>query len=125
MKRSFVISIIVAALLLCALVYFLYHQNPDFDFVPLLIGNVALALISLFSFFTISKGLQSENNSAFIRAKYTGTLVKFFACLALLLIYIFLHHQKVHKPSLFLFLGMYVVYSALEAIPLSRLAKKQ
>jgi Kef-type K+ transport system membrane component KefB len=125
MKRSFIVSIVVAAVLLGGLAYFLHYQNPDFDLWGLLIGNVALALISIFSFYTISKGLRSENNNVFMRAKYTGTLVKFFSCLALLLLYIFLHHQKVHKPSIFLFLGMYVVYSALEAVPLSRLAKKQ
>jgi len=124
MKRSFTISIVVAALLLGGLVYFLHDQNPAFDRLSLWIGDAALALISLFSFWTISKGLKSENNNVFIRAKYTGTLVKFFACIGLLLLYIFLHHKKVHKPSLFLFLGMYIVYAALEAVPLSRLAKK-
>ena len=118
------ISIVAAALLLAALVYFLHDQNPAFDILSLMIGNVALALISLFSFYIISKGIRNKNNNAFIRAKYTGTLVKFFTCIGLLLLYIFLHHKTVHKPSLFLFLGMYIVYSALEAVPLSRLAKK-
>jgi|GEM_PF-577376 len=123
-QRSFIISITVTALLLAGLVLFLYNGNKNFDVTSLLIGDIALAAISLFSFFTIVNGLKSENSNALIRAKYTGTLVKFFLCIALLIIYIFLNNRQVHKPSLFLFLGMYVVYSALEAIPLARLAKK-
>lgn len=122
-KKSFLISIFTATILLAALIYFLHSKNTDYDLVSLLIGDGFLAIISLFSFFTIDKGLKSTNPHAFIRAKYTGTLVKFFSCITLLLVYIFSHNKEVHKPSLFLFLGMYVVFSALEAIPLSKMAK--
>lgn len=122
-QRSFIISILLTAAILAGLVFYLYNNNHNYDVTSLIIGDIALAAISIFSFVTIVKGLKSENPNALIRAKYTGTLVKFFLCIALLIAYIFINHKVVHKPSLFLFLGMYIVYSALEAIPLSRLAK--
>lgn len=123
MGRSFYLSILTAAIVLTGLAYFLHVQNPAFHFWPLFIGNVLLAAISVLSFTIIRKGLKSENPNALIRAKYTGTLIKFFVGIGALLIYFFIHGRNVYKPAIYLFLGMYIVYSALEALPLSKLAK--
>jgi hypothetical protein len=124
MQRSFVLSIIIVALLLAGLIYYLHALEMGFSIMPLMVGNIILAGVSLLSFFIISKGIHSDNANAFVRAKMTGTLLKFFVCIAALLVYIFVNERAIHKPSLFLFIGMYVVYSAIEAVPLSRLAKK-
>jgi Ca2+/Na+ antiporter len=80
--------------------------------------------VSLLSFNIIKRGIKSGNPNAFVRSKMTGTLLKFFICVAILLIYVFLNDRQIHKPSLFLFLGMYAVYSAIEAVPLSKMARK-
>lgn len=125
MQHKFVISVITVCLLLCGLIYYLYTQNPAFDMPSLIIGNITLALVSLLSFNIIKRGIRSGNANAFVRAKMTGTMLKFFICIAILLIYIFVNDRKIDKPSLFLFLGMYVVYSAIEAVPLSKLASKK
>lgn len=125
MQHKFVISVVTVCILLCGLVYYLYSQNPAYDMASLMIGNVTLALVSLLSFNIIRRGIRSGNANAFVRAKMTGTMLKFFICIAILLIYIFVKERVIHKPSLFLFLGMYVVYSAIEAVPLSRLARKK
>jgi hypothetical protein len=123
MGRSFYLSIFITALVLTGLAYFLHFQNPAFQFWPLFIGNLLLASISIFSFSIIRKGLKSENPNALIRAKYTGTLIKFFIGIGALLSYFLIHGRHVYKPTIYLFLGMYIVYSALEAVPLSKLAK--
>ena len=125
MQHKFVITIITVCLILSGLIYYLYTQNPAFDFPSLLIGNVALALVSLLSFNIIKRGIRSGNPNAFVRSKMTGTMLKFFICIAILLIYIFVNDRKIDKPSLFLFLGMYVVYSAIEAVPLSKMARNK
>ncbi len=125
MQRNFFLSLIVVFLLSAGLIYFLSMQNPALDLVFLIIGDALLALISLVSFVVIKKGIDSENANAFVRAKMTGTLIKFFLCITILLIYIFVNDRQVHKPSLFLFLGLYVVYSAIEAVPLSRMAREK
>jgi len=125
MQHKFVITVIAVCLILSGLIYYLYSQNPAYDFASLLIGNIILALVSLLSFNIIKRGIRSGNSNAFVRSKMTGTMLKFFICIAILLIYIFVNDRQVHKPSLFLFLGMYVVYSAIEAVPLSKMARKK
>jgi hypothetical protein len=124
MQHKFVITVITVCLILSGLIYYLYAQNPAYDFAPLIIGNVILALVSLLSFNIIKRGIRSGNANAFVRSKMTGTMLKFFICIAIVLIYIFVNNRTVHKPSLFLFLGMYLVYSAIEAVPLSKMARK-
>jgi hypothetical protein len=124
MQHKFVITVITVCLILSGLIYYLYSQNPAYDFSSLIIGDVILAMVSLLSFNIIKRGIRSGNPNAFVRAKMTGTMLKFFICIAILLIYIFVNNRQVHKPSLFLFLGMYVVYSAIEAVPLSKMARK-
>lgn len=124
MRRSFYISLIIALLFICGLVFFLHTQNPRFALAPLMIGNIVLAGISLFSFRIICKGLDSKNGHAFLRAKYSAMLLKFFLCVVLLVGYIFWEGKaQIYKPAIFLLLGMYIVYAALEAIPLSKMAK--
>lgn len=125
MQRKFHIALTTIFLVSAALIYYLYSQNPAYPLVTLLIGNAFLALISLLSFTLIKRGIDSGNANAFVRAKMTGTMLKFFLCIAALLIYIFVNDRQVHKPSLFLFLGLYVVYSAIEAVPLSQYSKKK
>jgi hypothetical protein len=128
MKQKFIASIVIVALLLAVLIIFLHNQNPLYSLVPLIIGDIALALVSIISFTVIEKGINSGDGNAFVRAKMSAAMIKFFICIALLLSYIFINKMNnalVHKPSLFLFIGMYAVFSALEAIPLSSIAKKK
>lgn len=126
MQRSFFLSVFVAAIFLLGLTFFLHTQNARFELLPLIIGNLLLAAISVFSFLLIKRGINSSNGHAFLRAKYVAMLLKFFICLGALLAFIFWEgRENIYKPEVFLLLGMYVVYAALEAVPLSKMAKKQ
>lgn len=126
MKKSFLISIIVAALLLSGLIFILNHQDSRYDLLPLLIGNVLLAVLALVSYSLTQKGLAAGSGHALLRAKYTSLLLKFGVGLGAFFGYLFyVGKDNVHRPILFLFLGMYVVYAALEAVPLSKSARKK
>jgi len=125
MQHKFVLSIVIVCLIFSGLIYYLFTQNPAYDLPTLLIANLLLAVVSLLSFNIIKRGIDSGNANAFVRGKMTGTLIKFFVCVSAMLIYVFLNNRQVHKPSLFLFLGMYVVYNAIEAVPLSKMARKK
>lgn len=126
MRRSFYLSTFVAAVLLSGLVVFLFTQNPRFDLWPLLVSNFLFAVISLLSFTLIFRGLRSNNGHSLLRAKYIAMFLKFILCLGVLLGFIFWNGiDQLYKPAIFLILGMYVVYAALEAIPLSQMAKKR
>lgn len=125
MQRSFYISILIAALFLLGLTFLLNNQNPKFELTPLIIGDLLLAAVSFLSFRMINKGINSPNPHAFLRAKYSAMLMKFFICLGAFLGYIFwIGRDQVYQPAIFLLLGMYIVYAALEAIPLSKIARK-
>lgn len=127
-QRSFIIAIAVAVLAMTGIIFFLQNQYKEvkFDVVAIFAGLGILTLVTLISYFTIAKGLKSDNTYALMRAKYAGTMIKFFTCIAALLSYIFIQgRENVNKPSLFLFLGMYVVFAAIEAITLSRLARSK
>lgn len=125
MQRSFFLSIFLTVLILLGLTIYLHNRDTGFELMPLIIGNLLLAGISLLSFLMIKKGIKRSGH-AFLRAKYSAMLLKFFICLGALLGYIFaIGRENIYKPAIFLLLGMYVVYAALEAIPLSKMAKKQ
>lgn len=124
MKRSFYFSLLVAFMLLSALVYLLHGQNEQFALWPLLLGNFFFAGIFLLSFYITNRGIHQSNGYAMIRAKMVSMLLKLFLCLGVLLGFIFWSGiGNIYKPAIFLLVGMYVVYAALEAIPLAKIAK--
>lgn len=103
--------------------YFYTQTNPLLDFGPLMIGNVALFLISMFSYSIISTSLKNENPNALLRAKMTGTMLKFFSIISLVLAYVFFFDRELeHKPNVFTFVVLYVIYMIIESIFLSKLA---
>jgi len=125
MRHKFVLSIVIVFLIFSGLVYYLFTKNAAYDFPTLLIANLILASVVLLSFNIIQRGIKSDNARTLVTAKMTGTLIKFFVCIAILMIYVFAHDRQIHKPSLFIFLGMYIVYNGIEAVTLSQLARKK
>lgn len=107
-------------------IYFYSRTNEMIDFIPLLIGNIALYLISMLSYSLISKSLKSENPNALMQAKMTGTMLKFFSVITLVLAYVFIFDRELkHKPNVYTFVGLYVVYMLIESVFLSNLARKK
>jgi SNF family Na+-dependent transporter len=60
----------MVCLILSGLIYYLHSQNPLFDMVSLLIGNFILAVVSLLSFYIITRGIRSNDANAFVRASW-------------------------------------------------------
>lgn len=116
-----------ATLIVLAGGIYLYSQSNELiDNIALQIGNVSLWLITLLSFLMVSKSLKNPNPNAMIRAKMSGTLLKFFAVILLVLAYIFINNRQLpHKASIFVFLALYVVYIGIEALFLSNMARKK
>jgi len=125
MQHKFVLSIVIVFLILSGLIYYMFTRNAAYDLPSLLIANTMLAVVALLSFSIIKRGINSGNANVLMRSKMTGTLLKFFVCISALLVYVFMNDRKVDKPSLFLFLGMYLVYNAIEAVTLSGMARKK
>ena len=91
----------------------------------LILGNLLLFLIALTSFLLTKRSLSSANPNAFVRAIYGSFMIKFFVCAAVAFAYIMSTKKEVNKPALFICMGLYIVYTALEVASLTRILKSR
>jgi hypothetical protein len=91
----------------------------------LLVANLVLFLLTLLGFLIQSKGVRSTNINAFIRGVYSSLLLKMFVIVAAILIYILIMGGEVSTPSLFLAMGIYLIYTSIEVIQLMKIARKK
>lgn len=119
MKKQFYIIMVLVMIVLGIVAYFL---QPDFSFTVLMTGNVILLLLSIITFTIVSKSFV-ERPQAFVRGVSSGSLIKLFVCAGGVLIYALATRPHVHKMQIFALMGMYAVYSIVENILLSRMAK--
>jgi len=121
--RSFFLLMAVAFLLITGISYGLYQQGWVPDFKLLLAGNLILALIAVANFFIITRAAKNDNPNVLVRAKTAGAMLKFFVAIGALLLYIFINNRVINKPTIFIFLGMYLIYTIIETVKLARLVK--
>lgn len=86
----------------------------------LLIGNLALALVTALSYRNNSKGIQSANNNAFVRQVYGSTLLKMMLCLAGILVYVLMNRSHISIATILILMGLYIVYTVMETVSLSK-----
>lgn len=123
--NKYLIAVVVVFLALCGMVYAFNASQPgSYDLNALLIGNGILAILSAVTYFMVTGALKSDNPNAFIRAKMGSTMLRFFLCVVIFIGYAYAHGKAGIKPTVFMFLGMYVIYSILESAVLSRTGKK-
>ncbi|MFT4093455.1 MAG: hypothetical protein QM640_07430 [Niabella sp.] len=85
-----------------------------------LTGNLILFLIG---FFTLRRGLSAikdPNPHVFVRVFYAGFIIRLFACAIAAFIYIYTNKGAISKPSLFVCLGIYMLYSVIEVSSLKK-----
>lgn len=122
-KRAFLLYF-VTIILISVIVFFAKDSYPFMDVNGLIGGNVTLAAISILSYRMIMKGLKNDNPQAFVRAKYGGTMLKFFACIIIIGLYILLNREHLEKMNVFILLGFYIIYAIIEAGLLTKAAQK-
>lgn len=122
MKQPIIRALLGVFVLLSAAIYALNYFNPQFSLAVLMGGNLIVLLISIAAFAIVSKTFK-ERPQAFVRGVMGGTMVKFFACIVAMLIYVLLYRNRIYKPEIFMLLAIYAVYSIVETIMLSRMAK--
>jgi len=121
--RSFFFLMLIAFLLITGITYGLYRQELVPDFNLLLAGNIILALIAVANFFIITRAAKNDNPNVLVRAKTVGAMLKFFVAIGALLLYIFINNRVINKPTIFIFLGMYLIYTVIETVKLARVVK--
>ena len=111
-------------MVLTAIFYILSIELPDYRFSTLETVNVIMAGLTFITWFIVKKQM-AERPQAFIRGVYSATLLKMMVCMVSILVYVLLNRATLHKPSIFILFGIYIVYSILETWLLSQLARQK
>lgn len=122
MKTNFIVVLAIVFVLTTLALFGVQLYFPTFSFPLLLGGNILMALLCMLSYALVKKQLR-ERPQAFVRGVYSGTFIKLFACMAALVIYVIINRPHVHKPSIFILFGVYAVYTIVETMYLSKLAR--
>lgn len=124
MKRQYTITIIVTLLVLDVSFRVLKVYAPQYHIAALQIANFTMAALSLAVYALVNKQI-ADRPQAFVRGVYGASLLRLMVSMGAMLIYIVINRNTIHKPSVFMLLGIYVVYTAIETIILSKTAKKK
>lgn len=112
---------IVNALLIAGRTTF---EKKSIDQEVAILGNLIIFAVTLLSFLLTRRSLSSSNPNVFVRAMYGSFIIKFFVLVIAAFAYIMISKEHVNKPALYICLGLYVVYTALEVSALTRLLKQ-
>ena len=123
MSRFITITIGICFVLLLAL-FLLKDQLAGFD-IPALIGaDILLALLSIVSYIIVNRKIKEGRPQAFVNGVYSATLLRLMMCLGGIFIYAYATREHLHKPTVFVMMGFYLVYSFTETLTMTRRAKQ-
>lgn len=120
LRPLLLVFIIINALVLTGK-SFLARYNMDQDL--LILGNLLVFGVCLASFLISKRSFSTTNGNAFVRAMYTGFLLKFFVLAIAAFVYISLNDGVVNRPGLFACMALYIVYTGIEVAALLKLLK--
>ncbi len=73
----------------------------------------------------ISNSLMLKGGDALYRSKITSTMMKFAVIIGCVVVYYVSLDHKIHKPTVFFFLGLYIAYNFAETYILSKMAREK
>jgi hypothetical protein len=123
MKNSFVIVTLLVFASLNMVFYALNKYVPEFQFAALEIGNIIMACLCLLSFFIVRKQMEGRPE-AFVRGVYSASFLKLMVCMVSILVYVLLNRSHIHKPSVFMLFGIYIIYTIMETWLLSKIVRE-
>ena len=80
----------------------------------LLITNALLLILGMITFYIQYKALQNSNPNVFIRSVMSVMMIKMFACVIAVLLYVLSNRDGYSKASIFAGVILYFVYLAVE-----------
>lgn len=102
---------------------FLSRNETEINFI--VVANIIIFLITFFGFIFQTRGLRTANINAFLRGIYGSLMMKMFIVMAAVFIYVLSSDGKVNKPALFISMGLYIVYTAIEVFQLMKIVRKK
>lgn len=123
MKKTFLTSIVALFILLSIVFWGLRTLAPAYSFPVLMSGNLIMALLSVASFFIVTRQIEKKPD-AFVRGVYSSSFLKLSVCVVSIMVYALINRPDVHKPSMLALFGVYAIYTAIETWLLSKLARE-
>lgn len=122
MKRPFLIAIVAIFVVLGIGISVLGMYAPQYHTGVLNIGNLIMAGLSVAAYLLVSRQM-SGRPQAFVRGVSGASFLKLMVCMIAVLAYVLVNRSHIHKPTVFMLFGVYAVYSVVETILLSKIAK--
>lgn len=97
--------------------------HPAFDLPGLLVANFLMCGLSLAGWFMLRRR-SNERAQVFVQGVYGATMLRLFVCIIGILAYALINKPNVHRPSLFMMFGIYIIYMVIETVYFSRLTRK-
>lgn len=123
-KSLFPLIFLFVFLNMLFIVFRSFLEKKGFNVDVLLVGNLVLWLITLFSAVMLQKGLKAASTAGFLRAVYGSFMIKLFIVAALVFGYLMLNKKDFNKPAIFTCMFLYLVYTFIEIRGLLKLSKQ-
>jgi hypothetical protein len=91
----------------------------------LLFGNLALALLSAFTYNMSRKGVEAESNAVFMLRVYGAMISRMMLCLAGITIYAVVNRANTNKYTIFTLMFFYAVYAICENVSLQKMTRQE
>ncbi|MEO9211262.1 MAG: hypothetical protein ABI208_09185 [Ginsengibacter sp.] len=98
-------------------------HNFDVDFI--IAANLLIFLLTIIALWMQARGASSTNVNAFLRGIYSSLLMKMFVVVGALFIYIAATGGTVNQNAVLSSLGIYIIYTAVEVIILTKIVRKK
>jgi len=99
-------------------------DSKGFDTNVLIGANILLFMLGLITFLLQLKGIKNSNPHVFVRGVMGGMIIKMFALVIALVVYINISDGNLNKRSIWAALFMYLIYLTIEVVLFMRLNRK-
>jgi hypothetical protein len=124
MKKMYLALVALLCLLVTIILFSMKAALIGYDINAILAANLILATLSIISYFMIQQKMKQERAQAFVNGVYAASLMRLMICLGSVFGYAYSTRAHLHKPTVFAMMGLYVLYTLLETLVMSKIVKK-
>lgn len=124
MNKMYLVLVAILCLTVTAVLFSMKTALVAYDINALLGANIILAVLSIISYIMIQRKMKQERAQAFVNGVYSASLLRLMICLGSVFVYAYSTRAHLHKPSVFAMMGLYVLYTLVETLVMSKIVKK-
>ena len=122
MKKVFLLFTSITFALLSILFFIVHSFFPDYSFISLECGNLLMFILTVLAYILVNPKIGSRPQK-FINGILSASILKMSVCMVSFLTFVLLNRENLHKPTIFLLLGIYIIYTAIETKLLIKMNK--